>query len=307
MGWDSGQTIVLLGGAALLAAAFALSQRLGRSPMLVAALTGNRQFMGASATMFLFAIGVMGTLFLAVIAFVNLWGYSQIEAALAITPVAVLGLVVSPLVGRRADRVAPRAMAVPALLVMSAGLVWLAVEFTAEPDYWAVVGPLIVVGAGMGAVFPSTNVGAMGSISGQELGLGSGIVNMSRQVGFALGVAILVAVFTGVIGQREDSARAEASQVASAAGYSPQRRDALLERAFSTDAAEGDARPPAPRNEVERRTAELARDAARDAFSTGFLVAALATALAAPFALAMRRRPSEAQGAAREAAAGAAA
>ena len=126
----------------------------------------------------------------------------------------------------------------------------------------------------------------MGSISGQELGVGSGIVNMSRQLGFALGVAILVAVFTGVIGQREDTARAEASRIATAAGYSPQRREALLERAFSTDPSEGDARPPAPRNEVERRTATLAREAARDAFSAGFLVAALATVLAAPFALA---------------------
>ena len=303
VGWGSFQTIALLGGATILAAGFAVSQRIGKSPMLVPALTRNRQFIGASAAMFLFAIGVMGTLFLAVIAFVNLWGYSQIDAALAITPVAVLGLLVSPLVGRRADRVAPRVMAIPALVLMSAGLVWLALEFIAEPDYARVLGPLILVGAGMGAVFPATNVGAMGSISGQELGVGSGVVNMSRQLGFALGVAILVAVFTGVIGQREDSARAEASQIASAAGYSAQRRDALLERAFSTDASEGDARPPAPRNEVERRTATLARDAARDAFSTGFLVAALATLLAAPFALAMRRKPSEAQGAATAAAA----
>ena len=70
---------------------------------------------------------------------------------------------------------------------------------------------------------------------------------MSRQLGFALGVAILVAVFTGVIGQREDTARAEASRIATAAGYSPQRREALLERAFSTDPSEGDARPRRPR------------------------------------------------------------
>ncbi len=56
------------------------------------------------------------------------------------------------------------------------------------------LGPLIVVGAAMGAAFPAINVGAMGSVRGNELGLGSGIVNMSRQLGFALGVAILVAV-----------------------------------------------------------------------------------------------------------------
>ena len=140
--------------AVVLAVGFAASQRLGSSPMLVEALTRNRQFMGASAAMFLFAIGVMGTLFLAVIAFVNLWGYSQIEAALAITPIAVLGVVVSPLVGRRADRVQPRAIAAPALVLMGAGLVWLSIAFTAEPDYLAVLGPLILVGLGMGAVFP---------------------------------------------------------------------------------------------------------------------------------------------------------
>ena len=52
----------------------------------------------------------------------------------------------------------------------------------------------------MGATFPAVTIGSMGSIRGQELGLGSGIVNMARQVGFAIGVALFVAVFTGVAG-----------------------------------------------------------------------------------------------------------
>jgi EmrB/QacA subfamily drug resistance transporter len=199
-GWGSPLIVGLLTGAVVLAAGFAVSQRRGRSPMLVPALTANRQFMGASAAFVLFGIGVMGTLFLAVLAFVNLWHYSELDAAFAITPIAVLGVVVSPLVGRRADRFAPRSMAVPALLVMAAGLLWLAAEFTTEPHYLRVLPGLVLVGIGMGATFPSINVGAMGSIGGQELGLGSGIVNMSRQLGFALGVAILVAVFNGVVG-----------------------------------------------------------------------------------------------------------
>ena len=276
----------------LLGAGFAVSQRLGSSPMLVAALTRNRQFMGASAAMLLFAIGVMGLLFLAVIAFVNLWGYSQIEAALAITPIAVLGVVVSPLVGRRADSIPPRLMAAPALLLMSAGLLWLGLAFTAEPDYLAILGPLIVVGLGMGAVFPATNVGAMGSISGQELGLGSGIVNMSRQVGFALGVAILVAVFTGVIGQREDEARAKASEVATAAGYTPQRREAaarprvLHGRPRGWRSAAGPAQPGrardgragprrGPGRVLDRLPGRRAGDAAGGAVLAGYAAAAL--------------------------------
>jgi EmrB/QacA subfamily drug resistance transporter len=203
-GWGSPEIIALLGGAVVLGAAFGLSQRHGRSPMLVPALTSNRQFMGASASMILFGIGVMGTLFLAVLAFVNLWQYSVIEAALAISPIALLGMVVSPLVGRQSDRRSPRSMAAPALFTMAAGLFWLGESFTTGPDYLRILPGLVLVGIGMGAMFPSVNIGAMGSISGQELGVGSGIVNMSRQLGFALGVAVLVAVYNGVVGVSTD-------------------------------------------------------------------------------------------------------
>jgi EmrB/QacA subfamily drug resistance transporter len=194
-GWGSPAIVGLLAGAGLLAAGFAASQRYGRYPMLTRALVGNRQFVSASASFVLFAMAVMGPLFLAVIAFVDLWGYSQIEAALAISPIAVLGVLVAPLVGRVADRVQPRAVAIPSLVSMAAGLVWLG-AFPERPDYAAVLPPLLLLGVGIGAIFPATSVGAMGSISGSELGLGSGIVNMARQLGFALGVAVLVAVFT---------------------------------------------------------------------------------------------------------------
>jgi len=236
-GWGSPLIVGLLAASAALTAAFAASQRYGRAPMLTSALLANRQFLAASASFVLFAMAVMGPLFLAVIAFVDLWGYSQIEAALAISPIALLGVLVSPLVGRVADRVQPRVVAIPSLLLMVAGLVWLG-AFPERPDYLAVLPALALLGIGIGAIFPATSVGAMGSISGQELGLGSGIVNMARQLGFALGIATLVAVFTGAV-------------------------------------ADG--------------------VALRDAFGQGFRVAAIAALLAVPFALAMRRRPADAQ------------
>ena len=192
-GWTSAPILGLFAATAALIAGFALSQRYGRFPMLTRGLVRNRQFVGASVTFLLFAIGVMGQLFLAVLFLTNLWDYTPLEAALAITPVAVMGLVVAPLVGRIADRVPPRAIGIPALVAMAAGLLWFGAA-PAEPDYAAVIGPLLLMGGAMGAAFPAVNVGAMGSVRGQELGLGSGIVNMARQLGFALGVAILVAV-----------------------------------------------------------------------------------------------------------------
>ncbi len=301
-GWGSTEIVSLFAGAVVLGAAFAASQRLGRWPMVVPSLLRNRQFIGACGAMTLFAVAVMGPLFLAVVAFVNMWGYSQLKAALAVAPIALLGMVVSPLVGRRADTVPPRLMAIPAMLVMAVGLVWIG-ELPAQADYLKVLPGLALMGIGMGAIFPSVNVGGMGSISGQELGLGSGIVNMSRQVGFALGVALLVAVFTGVLGDRADAARAKAEAVVERAHYPPERRQATLERAFSSSSEEGSA-PFKPRNGVEREVAGLAAGAARDGFGAGFRVAALCVLLAVPFAFAMRRPPAAAHAAAAAAAAG---
>jgi EmrB/QacA subfamily drug resistance transporter len=301
-GWGSTLIVSLLVASGVLAVAFGLSQRYGRSPMLTRGLVRNRQFAGASITFVLFAIGVIGPLFLCVLFMVNLWGYSQLEAALALTAIPALGLVVAPLVGRIADRVPPRAIGVPALLVMAVGLVWLS-AFPAEADYLAILPPLAVIGAAMGAAFPAINVGAMGSVSGQELGLGSGIVNMSRQLGFALGVAVLVAVFSGTVGDNVASARTEAARTATAAGYDRERTGALLADAFSDPTQEG-SEPFEPRNGVEARARDLAAEAARDSFADAIRVAALAQLVAIPFALAMRRRPADAHAANAAASAG---
>ncbi len=301
-GWGSTEIVTLLAGAAVLAVAFAFSQRVGRWPMLAPSLLRNRQFMGASGAMTLFAVAVMGPLFLAVIAFVNMWGYSQLDAALAVAPIALLGMVVSPLVGRKADSVPPRLIAVPAMLVMAAGLIWLG-ELPARPDYLRVLPALVLMGVGMGAIFPSVNVGGMGSVSGQELGLGSGIVNMARQLGFAIGVAVLVAVFTGVLNDRTPTARAKADVVLQRAGYATQRRQAVLKRVFFSRSEQASERV-APRNPAEREVAGLAAGAARDGFGAGFRVAALFLLLAVPFALVMRRTPAAAHAAAAAAAGG---
>jgi EmrB/QacA subfamily drug resistance transporter len=299
-GWGSTEIVSLFAGSAVLAGAFAVSQRLGRFPMLARSLVANRQFMGASATMVLFAVSVMGPLFLAVIAFVNMWDYSQLKAALAVSPIPLVGMIVSPLVGRRSDRLPPRTMAVPALLFMGGGLIWLG-ELPAQANYLHILPALLLMGLGMGASFPTVNVGAMGSISGQELGLGSGIVNMSRQLGFALGIAVLVAVFTGVVNDRVPDARTQAAAVVRKAGLPRDRGARIVRRAF-TGGREG--RPFKPKTPVERRVAGIAAHAERDGFGAGFRVAALAVLLAVPFALTMRRHPADAHAAAAAATAG---
>jgi hypothetical protein len=287
-GWGSPLIVSLFSASALLAFAFAISQRYGRFPMLTKALARNRQFAGACIAFFLFAIGMMGVLFMLVLAFVNLWGYSELKAALAITPVPVMGLFVAPVVGRLASRVPPRVVGLPALVAMAAALFWLS-ALPAEPDYGSVVAPLALMGAAMGAIFPAMNIGSIGSIRGQELGLGSGIVNMSRQVGFAVGVALLVAVFTGTIDDNIRSAGNEVTKLEQRQ-HSGEHGSSIL--IFWTKHS-GDPTVSLPKG-TDPEVRQIVREHVRDSYGAAIRTAGFVTLLAIPFSLTMRRRPGEA-------------
>ena len=290
-GWDSPLIVGLFAGAAVFTTAFALTQRYGTYPMLTRALVRNNQFMGASTSLLLFAIGMMGALFMTVLAFVNLWGYTELEAALAVTPVPVMAMIVSPIVGRLSDRMPPWAFAVPALLVMAGGLFALA-TLPAEPSLWSAMWRLALLGIGIGGTFPAVSIGSMGSIRGQELGLGSGIVNMARQVGFAIGVALFVAVFTGSI---DDEVRQAGDRIAALAP----KRDSGPALRIDPDAVDVGSQTP-----LTPRARTILREEVRDAYGRAFLVGGFVTLLAIPFSLAMRRRPSQVHAEAAGAAAG---
>jgi Na+/melibiose symporter-like transporter len=288
-GWGSTLIVSLFAASALLAAAFAITQRFGRFPMLTAALVRNRQFVGANLAFLLFAIGMLGTLFMTVLFFVNLWGYSELEAALAITPVPAMALVVAPIVGRISNQVSPRLLGIPALTAAAGAMFWLS-ALPAEPSFWSAIGPLALLGAGIGATFPAISIGSMGSIQGQELGLGSGIVNMSRQVGFAIGVALLVAVFTGSIDNQLRDARHEVAAVVRSDGGSP----AQYRSFFEFDPAQPGRRPES-KTPTEHEVQSIVAEHVRDSYGSAFRVASLSVLLAIPFALTMRRRPMDTQ------------
>jgi EmrB/QacA subfamily drug resistance transporter len=290
-GWDSPLIVALFAGVVVFTGLFALSQRYGRYPMLTRGLVRNNQFMGASTSLLLYGIGMMGTLFMVVLVFVNLWEYTELEAALAITPVAVMAMLVSPVVGRLSNRFSPRSFGIPALLVTAVALFALA-GMPAEPDFWGACWRLALLGVGVGMMFPAVTIGSMGSIRGQELGLGSGIVNMGRQVGFAIGVALFVAVFTGAIDDRVADARQEVASLTEANNLSA-AQESHLEAAVFADPENPFAERPAARTPVEDAAQAIVDEEVRDAYGAAFRVGAVVTLIALPFSLTMRRKPGD--------------
>jgi EmrB/QacA subfamily drug resistance transporter len=201
-GGDLALWLSLMQAAILLGAAFIWWERRAPNPMITPGLLANTQFRNANLGMLFFGAGALGTLLLLSLVFVNLWGYTQLEAAFALAPVPLMGLVVWPFVGRAADTKPPGEIAKPALIVMAIGMLWVSFLPATSDDAWAyirILPGLLMIGVGMGIGFPSLNVGAMGAVAGPEVGLASGILNTARQLGAAIGVAILVATFGGVL------------------------------------------------------------------------------------------------------------
>jgi EmrB/QacA subfamily drug resistance transporter len=201
-GGDLALWLSLMQAAILLSAAFVWWERRAPNPMITPGLLANKQFRNANLGMLFFAAGAIGTLLLLSLVFINLWGYDPIEAAFALVPVPLMGLVVWPIVGRFADTKPPGEIARPALIVMAIGMLWVSFLPSTAHDAWTyirILPGLLMIGVGMGIGFPALNVGAMGAVAGPEVGLASGVLNTARQLGAAIGVAILIATFGGVL------------------------------------------------------------------------------------------------------------
>lgn len=194
-GWTSGRTLALFAAAAVSYPLFAWWEMRSPAPMFDFRLLRIRSFTAANTTMMLIGATMGGALFLLPIFLISVLGYSELEAAIAITPMPLTALVLGPLVGRLTDRIGPRLPAAIGTIAFGIGMLLLA-RLDGESTALSVGWRVIVLGVGMGFVFPSVSSAAMGSLPPQVSGVGSGALNTLRQIGFSLGIAVLVAIFS---------------------------------------------------------------------------------------------------------------
>jgi EmrB/QacA subfamily drug resistance transporter len=298
-GGDLPLFLSLMQAAILLGVAFYFSQR-RKDAMIPLSIVHNAQFRRGNLAMLFFSAGAIGTLLLLVLIFVNLWGYSELEGALALLPVPLCGLIVWPVVGRAADTKAPGDIAVPAMIVMAIGMLWVSFLPSTADDAWAyirVLPGLVMIGVGMGIGFPAINVGTMGAVSGQELGVASGILNTARQIGAAVGVALMIATFGGataahmaLFGDDDLEDLVDDWEIPSAMSHGIV--GALMHDYFGGSTHRFEVKPGFDQ-EVVRVTA----GAAREGFAWALRHAALLILTAIPLAKSLRRTPQQARAA----------
>jgi EmrB/QacA subfamily drug resistance transporter len=198
-GWTSAGVLGLFAAAAAAAAAFVAWELRVAAPMLDLRLFRIRPFAAANAAVMTIDVAFMGTAFLLVIYMVGILRFQEVKAAIAVTPMPLAGLLLAPFAGRLVDRIGPRIVVVAGALASTAGLLLLA-DLQIGASVADIAWRTALVGAGVGLSLPALMAAGMSALPRAVQGVGSGALNTARLFGFALGVAILVAVFTHTVG-----------------------------------------------------------------------------------------------------------
>ncbi|MFJ8743460.1 MFS transporter [Embleya sp. NPDC127516] len=198
IGWTDGPVLAAFALAVLGLAAFIVIEHRSATPMWSLRLFSSRAFTGAGVVTMLTMFGLVGIVFSRSLFFGNVQRPSALEIAYRFLLINGLTVLIGPIVGRLMGRIASGALLTAGLVITGIGMLTLN---TLEPDtgFAALVGPLAVIGVGFAFVMtPITSV-AVTSVPHHLAGMASADNNTLRQLGGALGPAVLGAVLTSRI------------------------------------------------------------------------------------------------------------
>jgi EmrB/QacA subfamily drug resistance transporter len=267
-GWTAPGVLVPLAAGAVLLAVFVWWQRRTSHPALDVTLFRNPAFSASAGALALNFFALQGATFYLVFYLQGVRGYSPLQSGAALIPVAIGMAVMAPQSSRLSARFGPK-------LVVAAGFLLVAVAFAGiqlldeSAPLWLVLTDLAVQGCGMGLVLAPSTEAIMAVVPREKAGAGAAVNNSVRQVGGALGVAILGSVMASAYASRLGDA---------VAGLPAGTRDEARESIISTLGAVEQAQGGDP--EVAQAAAAVV-DPAREAFVGAMHLTALGTVAAA--------------------------
>lgn len=224
LGWTSFPVLTLAGLGVLSLGAFVAVELRATDPMLDLRLFRNRTFLGATLIVAVLAGGSFGSFVYLALFLLAVRGGTPVEVGLWLAPLALVAFAVSLVAGRLSRHVPLRGALAAGMGLIAVGLLMMR-GLTAESSWLHLLAGLAVVGAGTGLANPLVTFAHLGVLPPAQGGLASGINNTARQLGLAIGIAVLGALLQGHIADR----------VAADAGGLGSRRAAVTERIAAGD------------------------------------------------------------------------
>ncbi|BCJ40747.1 MFS transporter [Actinoplanes ianthinogenes] len=196
---------------------FVLYERRIEFPSLDVRLFGNRQFSASTGMIGLVFFAAMGSMFFGAFYLQLVRGYGPLASGALFVPFAVGQMVFAPISSTMVKKFGPKAVSTVGLLLVAVGLgTWLVIG--AETPIAVVAVAFFLMGVGMANVMPPATESIMSALPREKAGVGSAVSNTIRQLGGALGVAVLGAVLSSVyrdhLGSATDGLPAQAADAA---------------------------------------------------------------------------------------------
>ena len=195
-GWGSPEILgTLLGGVAFVGI-FLWWESRAAHPMLPLKFFRNRGLNVANAASVCLYFGLFGAVFFLAQFLQTVQGDSPTEAGLKVLPWTIMPMFIAPLAGFFSDRVGARPFMVAGLCIMSGAFLWMGLVITPTISYLGLFGGFLLAGFGMSMVFAPVSNLLVQSVPQVDIGKASGTNNTVREIGGALGIAVMTAIFT---------------------------------------------------------------------------------------------------------------
>jgi EmrB/QacA subfamily drug resistance transporter len=198
-GWTSGPVLGAFIGGVVLLVAFVVWELRRAEPMLDPRLFKLRGFTSGSISVFVQFFALFGVIFVMLQYLQFVLRYTPLQAGLALAPTALIMIAVAPRVPKLVERVGVRRVG-PLGLVLIAVALLIAATMGADASYWHLLAGLVPMGLGMALAAPPATAAIVGSLPDDKQGVASAVNDTAREVGGALGIAVLGSVLASHVG-----------------------------------------------------------------------------------------------------------
>jgi len=195
-GWGSLETIALFSIALALLAAFVGWERRSAEPLVPFAIFRLRTVVGANIAGLILGTAIFAMFLMLTLYMQQVLHYSPMKTGVAYLAVAGTAIFWSALAAQLVTRVGVKPVLVAGMTALSAGLIYFT-QISPDGSYLGDLLPgFLLVAVGLGFSFVPISIAALAGVQPAEAGLASGLINMSQQIGGALGIAALSAIAT---------------------------------------------------------------------------------------------------------------
>jgi EmrB/QacA subfamily drug resistance transporter len=196
-GWASARTLGGIAAGLAILAVFVAWELRAAHPMLNMRYFRNRRLSAGSVSIFIQFFAFFGYTFVMLQYLQGVRGNSALVAAVSVLPTTAAMMPAARLAPTLTARLGARTVCVAGLVLVAAGLVIISRVSTTSP-YWLLLAGLIPLGAGMGAAMTPATAAITEGLPAGEQGVGSALNDVSREVGGALGIAVIGSIVTAV-------------------------------------------------------------------------------------------------------------